>query len=438
MENKRLIISVGAPIIGDNVESVNGKTGVVVLYGTDIETEDSSGVTIKQGLDNLENLINTDFQSNIFVGQDAGKNNDQTSTTQGRQNTNVGANSGFLNQRGYALDNFGFGAGYNFNLDGGSGNCNIGYQSGYNNEVGVFNTNLGTDAGARNKGSQNTFIGHHSGFGFSTFATGDNNVLIGKDTGLELLTGGSNVGIGNFVFKQLTDGIGNCGFGYLTSENLIDGDYNTTFGFEAGKLNENGNNNTLFGYRSGFNITGSENIGFGSNSLQGITTGGSNIGIGATTAANVTTGGSNVFIGLSAGTNASQKTDAQWSVAIGRQAYTTKNFQIVLGNSSISETVLSTNVVLRKFSDGDGTPDVGIRTFKDGELSISDGSTGLGNLKAKVVNTEGFTVATLPTGEIGQRAYVTDATSPTFRGVVVGGGSDFTPVIFDGTNWICA
>ena len=36
MENKRLIISVGAPIIGDNVESVNGKTGVVVLDGTDM------------------------------------------------------------------------------------------------------------------------------------------------------------------------------------------------------------------------------------------------------------------------------------------------------------------------------------------------------------------------------------------------------------------
>jgi hypothetical protein len=51
---------------------------------------------------------------------------------------------------------------------------------------------------------------------------------------------------------------------------------------------------------------------------------------------------------------------------------------------------------------------------------------------------EGFTVSTLPTGEIGQRAYVTDSTSPTFRGVVVGGGSDFTPVIFDGANWICA
>lgn len=51
---------------------------------------------------------------------------------------------------------------------------------------------------------------------------------------------------------------------------------------------------------------------------------------------------------------------------------------------------------------------------------------------------EGFTVATLPTGEIGQKAYVTDANSPTFRGLVAGGGSDFTPVIFDGVNWICA
>jgi hypothetical protein len=49
-----------------------------------------------------------------------------------------------------------------------------------------------------------------------------------------------------------------------------------------------------------------------------------------------------------------------------------------------------------------------------------------------------YTVATLPaaaTVGAGTRAAVTDATTATFGAVVAGGGSVFTPVISDGTNW---
>ena len=48
-----------------------------------------------------------------------------------------------------------------------------------------------------------------------------------------------------------------------------------------------------------------------------------------------------------------------------------------------------------------------------------------------------YTVVTLPTGRKGQTAFVIDALNPTYRSIVVGGGTDFTAVIFDGTNWIC-
>lgn len=47
----------------------------------------------------------------------------------------------------------------------------------------------------------------------------------------------------------------------------------------------------------------------------------------------------------------------------------------------------------------------------------------------------GYTVATLPTGTIGDMAYVTDASGFTYNSIVVGGGSGITPVFFDGTNW---
>ena len=51
---------------------------------------------------------------------------------------------------------------------------------------------------------------------------------------------------------------------------------------------------------------------------------------------------------------------------------------------------------------------------------------------------EGYTVATLPAGTLGDRAYVTDAVSPTFLGTLTGGGSVKCPVFFNGTSWVSA
>lgn len=48
-----------------------------------------------------------------------------------------------------------------------------------------------------------------------------------------------------------------------------------------------------------------------------------------------------------------------------------------------------------------------------------------------------YTVATLPTaGTAGRRAYVTDATAPTFLGTLTGGGAVVTPVFDNGTAWV--
>lgn len=50
-----------------------------------------------------------------------------------------------------------------------------------------------------------------------------------------------------------------------------------------------------------------------------------------------------------------------------------------------------------------------------------------------------FTVATLPaTPPTGSRAYVTDATAPTYNGVLVGGGAVTVPVFYNGAAWVSA
>lgn len=57
-------------------------------------------------------------------------------------------------------------------------------------------------------------------------------------------------------------------------------------------------------------------------------------------------------------------------------------------------------------------------------------------ISTNIVRLKGYTVATLPTGTIGDTAYVTDATAPTYLGTLVGGGAINTPVFYNGTAWV--
>lgn len=54
-----------------------------------------------------------------------------------------------------------------------------------------------------------------------------------------------------------------------------------------------------------------------------------------------------------------------------------------------------------------------------------------------VVRLKNYTVATLPAGTQGDKAFVTDALGPTYLVTVVGGGAVITEVFYNGTNWVC-
>lgn len=89
--------------------------------------------------------------------------------------------------------------------------------------------------------------------------------------------------------------------------------------------------------------------------------------------------------------------------------------------------------------------DIGINVFPKGAGSVSLGSaTGNtvvnGRLTASgVLNLKAYTVATLPaaaTAGAGAIAYVTDATTPTYRGALVGSGAVKCMVFCDGATWV--
>ena len=63
-------------------------------------------------------------------------------------------------------------------------------------------------------------------------------------------------------------------------------------------------------------------------------------------------------------------------------------------------------------------------------------ASGIVTLQAPVT-LKNYTVATLPAGVQGHKAFVTDALAPTYLVAVVGGGAVVTEVFYNGTNWVC-
>ena len=52
-----------------------------------------------------------------------------------------------------------------------------------------------------------------------------------------------------------------------------------------------------------------------------------------------------------------------------------------------------------------------------------------------VLRLKGYTVATLPAGTVGDYAYVTDASAPTYNATLTGGGATVCVAFYNGTNW---
>jgi hypothetical protein len=72
-----------------------------------------------------------------------------------------------------------------------------------------------------------------------------------------------------------------------------------------------------------------------------------------------------------------------------------------------------------------------------GNLLVVGTTTSTGKFIAgAAVKLKGYTVTTLPTGTVGDTAYVTDALAPTFLTTLVGGGTVTTTCFYNGTNWV--
>jgi len=209
--------------------------------GFAISTVASSDPTDEDGVNYID--LTPD---NTFIGEDAGISN-----TEGVNNVFIGYQSGMENigEGGlYKGDNnvfIGYQSGMNNNMSNESGQSNvfIGKWSGTYNDTGRWNVFIGTETGNRNEtGYFNTYVGAQAGKG-NIYQDGIKNTFIGYMSGHND-NGSENTYLGN-----------HSGYEHLS------GDYNTMIGGDAGYKNEDGANNTILGYRAGYNnINGNSNV----------------------------------------------------------------------------------------------------------------------------------------------------------------------------------
>ena len=301
--------------IGNNSQrySINGTCNVSV--GSNSLTNLTYGDrNIAVGTFALTNV--TTGRNNIGIGADAAWH-----TTTGKNN--IAISNGALNANTTGGDNTALGY---FALSGntiGGNNIGIGYLASAYNQKGNYNISLGYFA--HYKGTENA---HNIAIGCQAMSdlldgvTAKNNIGIGYQA-LYKNTGNFNVAIGSNTLNNATTNTGNnvaIGFDVMSQAvaSAVEGD-NIAIGHSCGRniaginnivlgrgaLNKAcGNYNIAMSMNAAQNVTGSDVVASGRQSLYNATTGNGNIAIGALAGSNVSTASNVICIG-SAGQNTS-------------------------------------------------------------------------------------------------------------------------------------
>jgi len=152
-------------------------------------------------------------------------------------------------------------------------------------------------------------------------------------------TGVYNIAIG----EQTLDAHDDCNYCIAIGNSALganQSDYMVAIGQSALVSNTTGIRNTAIGTTALGHITTEDDcVAVGYQALHPAT-GHENTSVGSTSGFVITTGNSNTFLGFAAGNHASQKIDAANSMALGANSYTDKDNQVVIGASTITETLI--------------------------------------------------------------------------------------------------
>ena len=143
----------------------------------------------------------------------------------------------------------------------GAANSFVGYNAGANNTTGDGNSFFGYGAGnANTTGAQNTFLGNIAGYGNNT---GINNSFVGNNSGKNNSTGSNNTVLGRYAAYYNALGSANAVLGEEAGYGSTGVSFSssTIIGYQAGYSIAGGRNNILLGYKAGYSVTtGTGNI----------------------------------------------------------------------------------------------------------------------------------------------------------------------------------
>ena len=299
---------------------------------------------------------------------------------------------------------------------------------------GNISTNTATGLGAlkgNSTGNSNTATGFEALY---SNTTGVNNTANGFDALYSNISGSYNTANGFNALYSNTIGVNNTANGFNALFSNTTGSYNTANGYLTLLSNTTGGFNTATGFGALYsNISGSYNAANGLDALFSNTTGGDNTATGYGALFSTTTGNSNTTNGSYALSN---NTTGSYNTAFGYQAGE------FISGGSVALTAPSGSLFLGIGTEALADGDVGEIVIGYGAIGHGSNTTTIGGPSTVktyitgIVTTSGYTVASLPAGVLGARAFVTDAVSPTFLGTLTGGGSSFCPVVYNGAAWI--
>ncbi len=257
--------------------------GSIFSTGSDfafkVTASDSPSIVFYNSANAEQLRIGNDWFNNLFIGKNAGSQNDYGGTTIGAYNTFVGAECGVGNNTGYALTAGGFSA--MAKNTSGSRSTAYGYQALFWNTTGSDLTALGTDAGFGNTtASRSIYIGYHCGKTPTGQITGSRNILIGAEIGQSAAGITDSVIIGDLAGFDVVNDYHIVAVGKSAGQNLVNSGKCVFLGSETGR-----DSTTVFdclyaGFRAGWKGTASFNTLLGSLAGQEKTAGNNCIGVG--------------------------------------------------------------------------------------------------------------------------------------------------------------
>ena len=266
----------------------------------------------------------------------------------------------------------------------GGNNIAIGSGSLANATNNIGNVAIGFEAmgDSVNDGHWNVAIGYQAMYNGDS--SGDDNIAIGRNAGANITTGVDNILLGRGAGDAITGGLRNILLGRYSGTDIVSGKYNISIGDNAmGDLTV-GDHNIAFG-QGALGSAGStdiqENIAIGKHSMHsGVVTGDNNTGLGSQTLNNLTSGQSNLAIG--SGSMGLGTVTSNDNIAIGNFALednTSGGNNIAIGSGSLASATDNTGNIALGFealktsaNDGDRNIAIGYQTIKTGDVSGVD------------------------------------------------------------------